>query len=83
MNAENEVWKDIETFEGLYQTNGTQVRSLDREIFNPYNNKKMLLKGKILRACKVVRNEKYYKLSKGGYPHSLSISFIKFLASYE
>ena len=51
-----EIWKDIEGFEGLYQvSNLGRVRSLDREIRQ--NNRPYYIKGRIL---KNIKGEYYY-----------------------
>lgn len=44
-----EIWKDIKGYEGLYQISSTgRVKSLDKYV-NCKNNKQRLLKGKILK----------------------------------
>ena len=48
-NIEEEIWKDIEGYEGLYQvSNWGRVKSLDRFITHK-NGKKFFLRGKILK----------------------------------
>ena len=48
MSYDNEIWKDIKGYEGLYQvSNLGRVRSLDR--YREFNNKKCFLKGKSLK----------------------------------
>lgn len=54
-----EIWKDIEGFEGLYQvSNLGRVRSLDREVGSHHNTVKKI-KGKIYVPC----------VGRGGYLH--------------
>lgn len=48
---EEEIWKDIPNYEGLYQaSNFGRIRSLDREViqWNRFDNIKAIYKGKIL-----------------------------------
>lgn len=48
---EEEIWRDIPEYEGLYQaSNLGRIRSLDREViqWNRYSNVKVIYKGKIL-----------------------------------
>ena len=45
----NEIWKDIENYEGLYQiSNKGNVRSLNRYVLNCHGKQK-LIKGKVLK----------------------------------
>ena len=49
MNNEEEVWKDIEGFEGLYQVSSEgRIRSLDREAADR-SGRVRILKGKVLK----------------------------------
>ena len=49
MNNENEIWKDIDGFEGLYQvSNLGNVRSLDREVRHPRGGM-CITKGKVMK----------------------------------
>ena len=51
MKLNNEIWKDISNYEGLYQvSNLGNIRSLDR--YTNGRNSKRLIKGKILKAFK-------------------------------
>lgn len=60
-----EVWKDIEGYEGLYQvSNMGRVRSLDREVKHIYG--KQLKKGKILVLCNNRKGYKHVNLCKCG-----------------
>ncbi|MDP2692966.1 MAG: NUMOD4 domain-containing protein [bacterium] len=46
LNLENEIWKDVIGYEGLYQVSkNSSVRSLDRKMFNHKN----IIKGKLLK----------------------------------
>jgi len=59
---ENEIWKDVVGYEGLYQvSNLGRVRSLDRyiELSNQYKLHKRFVKGKLLNPS----------LNTYGYPH--------------
>lgn len=61
-----EVWKDIPDYEGLYQvSNGGQVRSLDRTVYNPKGETKKI-KGKIIAQHLVGHGYRHLVLSKGG-----------------
>lgn len=64
---QEEVWKDVKGYEGLYQvSNLGNVRSLDRHVWNKANNSFSMLKGRNLKQdCK----DKLYKqigLAKNG-----------------
>jgi hypothetical protein len=58
---EDEVWKDIENYEGLYQvSNLGNVRSLDRVINSCYNSKQ-LIKGKV--KVQELKNDGYMRVT--------------------
>lgn len=60
LNYDNEIWKDIPEFNGLYQaSNMGRIRSVDRYVNNPHNTKSFR-KGKIL---KQTFNQRYYYVS--------------------
>ena len=70
----NEEWRDIEGFEGYYQvSNLGRVRSVDREIYHPYNKTISHYKGKILKPGK--RNKGYLGicLTKGNKQKSFLV----------
>ena len=60
----NEIWKDIENYEGYYQiSNLGRIRSVDRYIYNTSNfgnNKVSFYKGKIMKPSK--REKGYFTL---------------------
>lgn len=62
----DEIWKDIEGYEGLYQiSNLGRVRSLDR-IINFKNGRSRLFKGKIFNLSKDTNGYLYAPLCKNG-----------------
>ena len=51
-NLENEIWKDIKGYEGLYQvSNLGRIKSLDRIIVYPNNMSSRFFKSKIQKPC--------------------------------
>lgn len=64
---EEEIWKDIEGYEGYYQvSNRGRVRSLDRENTKPSNGQVCSIKGRVRRLMRTPRGYDYMFLSKGG-----------------
>lgn len=60
LNFENEIWRDIPEYEGLYQaSNMGRIRSVDRYVNSPYNTKSFR-KGKVLKP-NITRNG-YYQI---------------------
>lgn len=70
----SEHWKDIIGYENYYQTNLKEIRSVKRFVFNKSLNKKMLVKSRILKPTKIVKNVEYFKLSKDGENKTYSIN---------
>ena len=64
-NFQNEVWKDIPGYEGIYQASNTgKIRSLDRYVNNQANGKsKRLVKGRILKTFTAGAGYEYVVLS--------------------
>lgn len=69
----NDIWKDIQGYEGLYQvSNKGNVRSLDRWI-DRENQPGYFLKGKVLRPRTGKNGYKYVVLSKNGERRTLTV----------
>ena len=57
METNNEIWKDIEGYEDLYQvSNYGRVRSLDRYITSKKNGNTRIFYGKIMKPQKAIRD---------------------------
>ena len=55
----NEIWKDIQGYEGLYQVSTLgRVRSLDRLIKSRYGNFRKIT-GKIIKPNNIIRKSKF------------------------
>lgn len=66
MDNENEIWKDIDGFEGLYQASSEgRIRSLDREVAGKAGSVR-ILKGKLLKPGMDKDGYLQAKLSKEG-----------------
>lgn len=69
---ENEIWKDVKGFEGLYMvSNYGRIKSIDHYV--KCNSGRRLVRGKILKPCDRGNGYPFVTMGKGGKQYNVSI----------